>query len=242
MAMTEHLQSHLLRQGLAWGVHLYTALGAVVALLALRATYLDRPREVFTWMLIAVLIDATDGTLARVAQVKKVLPWFDGSKLDDIVDYLNYVVVPVVFLYQGDLLPARDGLFLASLPLIASGYGFCQAAAKTPDHFYTGFPSYWNVLAFYLYAGKTPLWFNGAIVAVLSLFVFVPLRYVYPSRTPSLRLPTILLGLVWLGMLIVLLYQLPSPSGLMLSLSLFYPLYYALISFYLHARRAISGA
>ncbi len=237
--MAEHSQSHLLRQGLAWGVHLYTALGAVVALLALRAIYLDHPREVFVWMLIATLIDATDGVLARVTQVKKVLPWFDGSKLDDIVDYLNYVVVPAIFLYQGDLLPAQGRLFFASLPLIASAYGFCQAAAKTPDHFFTGFPSYWNILAFYLYAGKTPLWFNGTIVAVLAFFVFVPLRYLYPSRTPSFRLPTILLGLVWLGMLLILLYQLPSPSGFILVLSLFYPLYYTLISFYLDARRVI---
>ena len=96
------------------------------------------------------------------------------------------------------------------------------------------------MIAFYLYAGETPPWFNGAIVAILSVFVFVPLRYLYLSRTPSFRLPSILLGLVWLGMLIILLYQLPSPSGFILVLSLFYPLYYTLVSFYLHARKGMS--
>jgi len=203
--------------------------------LALRATFLGEARTALLWMLVAVLIDATDGTLARAVKIKRVLPWFDGAKLDDIVDYFTFVIVPVVFLYQLRLLPAHGTLFFVALPLLASAYGFCQAAAKTPDFFFTGFPSYWNIVALYLYAGQTPLWLNGALICVLSLFVFIPIRYIYPTRTVRFRRLTNLLGGLWVGVLLVLLWQLPTPPLWLVLLSLYYPLYYTALSFYLHA-------
>ncbi|MBI3300940.1 MAG: CDP-diacylglycerol O-phosphatidyltransferase [Deltaproteobacteria bacterium] len=225
----------LLRRAAAWAVHTYTASGAVAGFLALRATFLGRPREAFLWMLIAVLIDATDGMLARAVEIKWVLPWFDGAKLDDIVDYFTFVIVPVVFLYQLRLLPASGTLLFVALPLLASAYGFCQAAAKTPDFFFTGFPSYWNIVAFYLHAGQTPLWLNGALICVLSLFIFIPIRYVYPTRTVPFRRLTNLLGGLWMGMLLILLAQFPAPRLWLVLLSLYYPVYYTVLSFYLHA-------
>jgi len=216
-------------------VHAYTASGAVVGFLALRAAFLGRARDAFRWMLVAVLIDATDGTLARAVEIKRVLPWFDGAKLDDIVDYFTFVIVPVVFLYHLHLLPVFGTLLFVALPLLASAYGFCQAAAKTPDFFFTGFPSYWNIVAFYLYAGQTPLWLNGTLICILSLFVFVPIRYLYPTRTVPFRRLTNLLGGLWVGVLLVLLWQFPTPSPWLVLFSLYYPLYYTALSFYLHA-------
>lgn len=218
----------------AWAVHAYTACGAVVGFLALRATFLGHAQEAFLWMLVATLIDSTDGTLARTVEVKRVLPWFDGAKLDDIIDYLTFVVVPVVFLYQMQLLPSSGTLFFVALPLVASAYGFCHAAAKTPDFFFTGFPSYWNIIAFYLYAGQTATWFNGALICLLSLFVFIPIRYIYPSRTVPFRRLTNYLGGLWVVMLLIVLWQLPAPQPWLVLLSLFYPVYYTLLSFYLH--------
>ncbi len=228
-------QFSLLRRVAAWAVHAYTASGVMAGFLALRATFLGEARTALLWMLVAVLIDATDGTLARAVKIKRVLPWFDGAKLDDIVDYFTFVIVPVVFLYQLRLLPARGTLFFVALPLLASAYGFCQAAAKTPDFFFTGFPSYWNIVALYLYAGQTPLWLNGALICVLSLFVFIPIRYIYPTRTVRFRRLTNLLGGLWVGVLLVLLWQLPTPPLWLVLLSLYYPLYYTALSFYLHA-------
>jgi len=226
-----------LRQGAAWAVHAYTASGVVVGFLALRATLLGRAREAFLWMLVAVLIDATDGTLARAVEIKRVLPWFDGAKLDDIVDYFTFVIVPVVFLYQFGLLPIAGTLAFVALPLLASAYGFCQAAAKTSDFFFTGFPSYWNIVAFYLYIGHTPLWLNGMLVGVLSLFVFIPIRYVYPTRTVPFRRLTNWLGALWVGVLLVLLWQFPAPSPWLVLGSLYYPVYYTGLSFHLHLTR-----
>ncbi|MBI2530856.1 MAG: hypothetical protein HYW03_01345 [Deltaproteobacteria bacterium] len=163
---------------LAWLVHLYTALGAVVAFVSILLIGQSRFQEAFLLMFLAVVIDATDGTLARAARVKEIIPWFDGDRLEDIVDYANYVIVPCLLIFRADLLPAPDALWLAALPLVASAYGFCQKEAKTADHFFLGFPSYWNILAFYLYVLKTPLWVNAFSIIVFSLLVFVPIKYV----------------------------------------------------------------
>lgn len=225
-----------LRYAAAWAVHAYTASGTVAGFLALQASFARQPRAAFVWMLIAVLIDATDGTLARAVEVKRVLPWFDGAKLDDIVDYFTFVIVPVAFLVQLELAPSAAPLLFAALPLLASGYGFCQVAAKTPDFFFTGFPSYWNILAFYLYVGGLPTWANGLVIVALSVCVFIPIRYVYPTRTIPFRRLTNLLGAGWVGVLLVLIYQLPTPSGWLVVFSLYYPVYYTALSLYLHAK------
>jgi phosphatidylcholine synthase len=232
---SEHLPSFsLLHKLAAWAVHAYTASGAVAGFLVLQAAFDKDARSAFFWMLVAVLVDATDGTLARAVRIKQVLPWFDGAKLDDIVDYFTFVIAPVVFLFEMELLPATGTLFFVACPLLASGYGFCQADAKTDDFFFTGFPSYWNIIAFYLYLGGLPTWENGVFIFALSVAVFVPIRYVYPSRTPQFHRVTNILGYSWVGVLLVLLYQFPAPSGWLVLCSLYYPLYYTALSFYLH--------
>ena len=140
-----------LARTLAWSVHFYTAFGAVAALEAIVFTVRGDVRGAFLWMAAALAIDSSDGTLARAARVKEVVPTYDGSKLDDIVDYLNYVFVPIFFAVETGLLPAGTAGFVAALPLLASAYGFCVSTAKTADFFFTGFPSYWNVIVFYMY-------------------------------------------------------------------------------------------
>lgn len=221
----------------AWGVHLYTALGAALGLFALDAITRADYRLAFIWMAAATVIDCTDGTLARRVRVKEILPHFDGSKLDDIVDYLNYVVVPVVLAYQAALLPGGPGgLALAALPLLASGYGFCQLEAKTADHFFTGFPSYWNIVVLYFYVLGMSVWTNAAFVILFSILVFVPIRYLYPSRNPVARRTTHVLGIVWAVCIAILLAQFPAPSRLLAWASLYFPIYYFAVSLRVHFR------
>ncbi len=232
-----------LRTWAAWGVHLYTAIGAPLGLIALVASGQGWFSLAFVCMAVATFIDATDGQLARRVDVKTVLPQFDGARLDDIVDYLNYVVVPIVLAYQAGLVPpGLFGMAVASAPLLASGYGFSQAEAKTSDatanHFFTGFPSYWNIVAFYFFALRTPLGFNVATLVVLSVLVFVPIRYLYPSRNTVARNLTFALGGIWGLMMVALLVQLPEPSVELAYVSLFFPAYYVGLSFYLHFRPA----
>lgn len=222
---------------LAWLVHLYTVLGVVIAFFTLSFVEAGKFQQALWLMLLAVLIDATDGALARAAKVKQQIPSFDGDRLEDIVDYLNYVLVPSVFMIHADLLPQDDAYWLAALPLIASAYGFCQKEAKTQDHFFLGFPSYWNVVVFYLYVMGTPRWVNAFVVLILCGLVFVPFKYLYPSRTPTLRGLTLALGAVWGVTILVTIYSLPQTSPALILASLLYPAYYVALSCWLAVRK-----
>ena len=222
---------------IAWLVHLYTALGAALAFFALLFIEQAKFQEAFWLMALAVLIDASDGTLARLVRVKEQIPWFDGDRLEDIVDYLNYVLVPSLFLIRAELLPPEDAFWLAAVPLVASAYGFCQKEAKTPDHFFLGFPSYWNIVVIYLYVMQTPRWINAFLILILSALVFVPLKYLYPSRSPILRGLTNTLGAIWGTLVFLMIYQLPEPSFYMVLASLLFPAYYLILSFWIAARK-----
>ena len=221
----------------AWLVHLYTASGALFAFLALNRIFYDHYRDAFFWLFLAVVVDATDGVIARRADVASRLPWFNGAKLDDIVDYLAYVFVPAFFIWHALLVPDWWSTIVVGAMLLSSAYGFNQADAKTADGFFTGFPSYWNVVVFYLYlAGLSPE-ANAAILLALAVLVFVPIRYVYPSRTPVWRAPTIVLGALWALLMIAMLWQMPEISRPIFWASLVFPAYYLALSLVLDVRR-----
>jgi phosphatidylcholine synthase len=218
----------------AAAVHLYTASGAVLAFLIVLAAFQGNTAQALWLGLIALIIDSTDGTLARRFRVSETLPWFDGARLDDIVDYLTYVFAPVLLLWSGGYLPTGNGgMILAALPLLASSYQFCRVDAKTDDHFFLGFPSYWNVVAFYtIVLQLTPV--TVSIIFVLcSVLVFVPIRYVYPSRTVAFRPITIVLTGIWVLCYALMVPQLPTPSPILSSFSLLYLIYYVGLSLYL---------
>jgi phosphatidylcholine synthase len=224
-----------LQVGLAWSVHLLTASGAVVAVLALLAAAGGDLREAGLWMLVALAIDSVDGTLARRARVTEVLPGIDGRRLDDIVDYLNYAVVPALFLVWGGLLPHW---IFAALPVAASAYGFSQTEAKTEDHFFLGFPSYWNVVALYLWQlalspGVAALWIVG-----LSAAVFVPIKYIHPSHMTRLAAVTNLGATVWiLVMAAAIAWPARTAGWPLVELSLLYPAWYVGLSLWLGGLR-----
>lgn len=226
----------------AWLVHLYTASGALFAFVALNRIFYDRYSDAFFWLAIAVIVDATDGVLARRADVAARLPWFDGAKLDDIVDYLTYVFVPAFLVWHALLVPDRWAMLVVAAMLISSLYGFNRADAKTDDHFFTGFPSYWNIVVFYLFvAGWSPA-VNAAILVVCAALVLVPIRYVYPSRTPMWRTLTIILGVVWALLMITMLRQIPEVSRPVLWASFVFPVYYVVLSLMLNRRRLTTSA
>lgn len=222
----------------AWSVHAYTASGALMGLAGVLAVVAGDYRQAFAWMFAATVVDGTDGVLARRARVKEVTPGFDGARLDDIVDYLTFVFLPAFLLVYAGLLPQGLSFVVASAMLLSSAYGFASIDAKTSDHFFTGFPSYWNIVALYLFVlGLTPI-VNAAIVLMLAALVFVRIGYVYPTRTPTLRVTTLTLMVAWGVMLLGIIWWLPSPPRTLVLASLTFPVYYALLSFVLHARRA----
>lgn len=236
----------------AWCVHLYTALGLVIAA-AIAVLLVRGGAESFRWsfilMLVATLVDATDGTMARRIKIKQVLPNFDGRKLDDLTDYLNYTFLPLLLVWRAELLPhALDfGLILA---LLASAYGFCQVEAKTDDGFFLGFPSLWNVVAFYLYVLQLPGVLAFGVIIVLSVLTFVPSRYLYPSQPGVLNVLSNILGALWGILLAGVLGQLPAnqqptasgPAWILALVSLYYPAFYMGASWWVTMKRKVKLA
>lgn len=221
----------------AWMVHLLTASGAVFGLLAIQATSRGHFAAALGWMMVTAAIDAVDGALARWRRVKAVLPHFDGALLDNMVDYFTYVIVPAYFLLYTNIVPGHWRLPLAIIMIIASAYQFCRDDAKTPDHAFTGFPSYWNVVMFYLFLLEWSRATNVVILLVCAVGVFVRIRYLYPSRTLFLRPLNLALGMVWAALSIAALIRYPVGHRILLMLSLFYLVYYFAVSLWLTLRK-----
>ena len=221
----------------AVAVHLYTASGAVLALLMLVAAFQGEAVKALWLMLISLLIDSTDGLLARRFRVSEALPFFDGALLDNIVDYMTYVFVPIVLLWSEGYLPEGNaGIVLAALPLLASSYQFCRVDAKTEDHYFLGFPSYFNVVAFYVIVFEPGPLALAALLVICSFLVFVPIRYVYPTRTVAFRGLSLTLTALWLLSYAAILWQMPEPDPVILGFSVLYLVYYFGLSLYLSGK------
>lgn len=227
----------------AWAVHLYTASGIAFALLAAMELAAPAPdaRRVFLWLAIAVLVDATDGPLARRFEVKKVLPHISGRTIDDIVDYITFTFLPLVLVARMEWVPRPVMLFV--LPaLITSLLGFANSGAKDESGgFFLGFPSYWNIVAVYLGIaaahGLTLL--NGVVVLALAILTVLPVGFIYPNLAPRRWKAPIMIGAyLWLGCVAAMFPRYPKPPMTLVWLSLVYPAFYTAVSVYEYRRRS----
>jgi len=219
-----------LRLASAWCVHALTASGAVLATLALIALSRGSLEQAGLLMLAALAIDSVDGTLARRIGVAELVPRIDGRRLDDIVDFLSYTIVPVFFLVWIGALPA----VLAAAPVLASAYGFSQHDAKTEDDFFLGWPSYWNVVALYVWLLEIGTAWTSAWVLFFAVAVFVPLKYVYPSKLREFRRTTVIGAVIWLlGMALAVSHPEQARVWRLPELSLAFPIWYVALSAWL---------
>ena len=221
----------------AWLVHIYTTSGAFLAFVGAWAVVHGSDRLALAAMFASTIVDATDGTLARRAAVKEVLPSIDGNRIDDIVDYITFVFLPMLLLEASGGLYRWQAFPVVAVVLVSSMYGFVSPDAKTSDHFFTGFPSYWNVVVLYLMAFSVPPGVNALLLLALSALVFVRIGYVYPSRTPVLRRLTLTLGAAWAIAIGMMILWWPSPPRWLAIGSLAFPVYYLVLSLVLHFRR-----
>ncbi|HEX6668641.1 MAG TPA: hypothetical protein VF061_03725 [Gemmatimonadales bacterium] len=225
----------------AAAVHVYTASGVVLAFLATAeiCSAEPDPRTVFILLALAVLVDATDGPLARRWEVKRWLPAIQGRTIDDIVDYLTYTFVPLLLVWRMGWVPEPALAWIAPA-LVASLFGFANTGIKDETGgFFLGFPSYWNVVAFY--AGPLDRLYgpalNAALLLLLSVATLLPLRFLYPNLTPRpWRTPVILGALLWLGAMLAMLGDYPRVPAWAVWLSLLYPAFYVWLSLRLAAR------
>jgi phosphatidylcholine synthase len=240
---------------LGWCVHFYTATGLICAAgMAVQLTG-DHPgpaqfHYVFMLMFLATVIDATDGTLARKVDIKRVVPEFDGRRLDDLTDFLTYTCLPLMLIWRAGLVPVGYEYWLVAV-LLASAYGFCQSSIKTSDGYFRGFPSYWNLVAFYLYLLQLPAWLNLVVIIVLAILTFVPSLYFYPTQRGGWNRVMLILGSFWGILLIWILWDMSrlspdseasaNPAIYQLSLaSLIYPAFYLIVSWGISLRELLS--
>jgi phosphatidylcholine synthase len=216
----------------AWLVHAYTALGLPCAFLALLAAYDGRARDVFLILLLAIAIDGTDGPMARRFDVKRWTPHFDGRKLDDIIDYMTYTFIPIFFIWRFELVSGQWAAVLL-VALVCSAYGFCSDGAKTPDKYFTGFPSYWNAVALFMYVLHLPVIANAGIVLFLALLTLTPVRFPSSQAVKPVE-RVVILGAALLTFVLVI--NLDNPPPLLVYASLAYPLYHLVSSITLFAR------
>jgi len=221
----------------AWLVHLYTAMGFVcvagIAVLIVRGGD-ESFRWAFLLMMVATAIDATDGWLARRARVKDVLPQFNGAELDNLIDFHTYTSLPLLLLWRAEVLPGAAA-WLLLLPLLASAYGFSQVNAKTDDGFFLGFPSYWNIVAFYAYMLHPPVAVAVAVIVVLSVLTFVPTPYLYSTRGGPMAKAMNVGAAIWFVLLGLVLFG--SARQTLAVVSLIYPLAYLALSAAVTVRR-----
>jgi phosphatidylcholine synthase len=228
-----------LRKTLAWSVHLFTATGAVWGFLALRAIFAHEWKLAIIWMAVAMFVDGVDGMFARWFDVKTYASGLDGALLDNILDYLNYTVVPALFLVEAELLPAALAMPGAIAILLTSAYQFTQVDAKTDttnEYYFKGFPDFWNVMVIYmLVLGLNP-WLNFGFLVLFNILIFVPIKYIYPTRTVRLKKLTIALTGIFgmIGIVGVILY--PNVPAWVIYGSFGYMAYYVGLSLWPHKR------
>ena len=221
-----------MKKTFAWLVHLYTALGLVcvagMVVLILRGDD-ESFRGALFLMMVATAVDATDGWLARQARVKEVLPGFDGGALDNLIDFHAYTSVPLLLIWRAGVLPG-DLAWLLLLPLLSSAYGFSQVNVKTPDGFFLGFPSYWNIGAFYLYVLHPEPWVSASVIATFAILTFVPTPYLYATRGGPFAKTINIGAAIWFVLLGLTLFGPADLRGTIGLVSLAYPVMYLALS------------
>ncbi len=220
----------------AWSVHLLTASGAVCGLFALTTAASGDAVASLFWMAATVTIDGVDGALARRFRVKTVVQSVDGALLDNVVDYFTWSVVPAFFLCMTSLAGELWRFPVAAAILISSGYQFARCDAKTEDHTFSGFPSYWNIVIFYMFMLKSPVWLNVVVLLSCAVASFAPLRCLYPSRTQHWRAFNVVFGSLWALCLVFALFRYPHGHLPFINLSWVYVVYYAAVCAWLTLR------
>ncbi len=243
------MPSHFLTGARAYAVHLLTASGVVAAFLAMAELLDDSPDErvVFAWLVAAVVIDAVDGPVARAWDVKRFAPDIDGRTIDDIVDYLTFTFIPLLLVWRMGWVPFAPGLLGAAwiVPaLLVSLLGFANIGAKDEAAgYFRGFPSYWNIAAFYAGLafhglGETGQWLNAIVLLALAALTVSPLRFLYPNLAPRpWKLPVMLGAAAWLAMLLGMLLVYRRVPGWVVGVSLIYPAFYATLSILIDPQR-----
>lgn len=191
------------RPQFAFGVHVLTASGAALCLLAQIAAIDGQWSLMFAWLGLGLIVDAVDGSFARLLHVSELLPRWSGDTLDLVVDFLNYVFVPTCAIVSGGLLPRSAAIAAGITILLTSALYFADRRMKTKDNYFRGFPALWNFVAFYLFLLRPPPWLSVVAIAVLAVLTFVPYPFIHPLRVLRFRALNIVMLVLWAVLAVV---------------------------------------
>ena len=181
----------------AWAVHGFTASGAVLGFLALISIFNNDQTSSFLWLGLALLVDGLDGTIARKVGVSDKAPNIDGSTLDNLIDYLNYVIIPSLMIYWFQMVPNGWEIVIPAGIFAVSLYTFANINMKTEDYYFSGFPALWNIVVLYFFILNTNHYINLIVIIFLSILTFIPVKFVHPLRVQKLRNITIFCTIIW---------------------------------------------
>ncbi|WP_367944695.1 phosphatidylcholine synthase [Aquamicrobium sp.] len=194
-------------QARAFSVHLLTASGSFLAFLSLVAAAEKQWTAMFLWLGLALFVDGIDGPIARKLEVKEVLPTWSGELLDNVIDYVTYVLIPAFALYQSGFMGEGLSFLSAAIIVVSSAIYYADTGMKTKENFFKGFPVVWNMLVFTLFVVQTGEWASFAIVVVAAALSFVPIHFLHPVRVRRLRTLNLAMFFAWCALGIVALFQ-----------------------------------
>jgi phosphatidylcholine synthase len=211
---------------LAFAVHVFTASGAALGLLALLAAAASNWPLMFAWLGIALFVDGIDGALARHVDVANRLPRWSGDTLDLVVDFTTYVFVPAYAVAAGGLVPPLAAIPLAIVIVVSGALYFADRRMKTADNYFRGFPAVWNAPVFYLFLLRPDPWIAAAAIVLLAVLTFVPVPFLHPFRVRRFRTFSALLIVAWAALAVVALLRDMSPgpwvTGVLCAIALYF--------------------
>jgi len=204
-------QYDLIDKALAWSVHLFTASGLLAGFMAILAINASDWRGAMFWLLIALVIDGIDGTFARKFKVTEVLPNMSGKTIDYVIDFATYAIIPAYFFYMAELVMPGWNLPLTFLILLVSAIYYGKEGMVSDDYYFIGFPVLWNMVVFYLiFVLSMPLWANAAIIIIIAILHFLPIKFAYPSQASRLKTLTIIISAIILIAMPMIVWYYPN--------------------------------
>lgn len=216
----------------AYGVHAFTAIGAALGLWAIILIFEGYFQEAIWVLCGAALVDAVDGALARAVDIHSNAPRIDGALMDNIIDFTTWTIGPLVWIYATIQLP----VWVLMLCAFASIFGFTNIEAKTEDNFFTGFPSFWNVVVLYIYLLDVTGFWASVILLGFAVTTFLPVKFIYPSKTKFMMPVTLALGGLYALQLLAIIILFDATPAWLLYSSFIFPVYYFSISFYMQLK------
>ncbi|MCB0706284.1 MAG: hypothetical protein KDC34_13290 [Saprospiraceae bacterium] len=217
----------------AWSVHIFTATGLLAGFMAILAIVDHEWQEAAYWLLAALLIDGVDGTFARMARVREVLPNVDGKSIDYVIDFANYAIIPAFFLYESNLIFIPWNEIAVGLILLVSALYYGLDGMVSEDQYFVGFPVMWNmVVLFQVFVFQVGSALNFSLVVLFAILHFVPVKFAYPSQNKHSKVPTILVTIFFIASLLAAIYYYPTPPVWCKILAVLTVAYYAGLAVY----------